>query len=119
MTSLNSSGPERRQAPRTRLSLELTLSRGRGGPIRARTLDICPGGMRIATERPLGIDELLSFRLPFGEEGTLVDGRARVLREHHSSVYALRFEQIADEAAARLSDVVSSGAVASQSRRRS
>jgi len=96
-----SSGVERRTDSRVRLAVDVTLSRGRGGPIVGRTLDVGAGGMRVATNRPLAIDELLSFHVP--SESDLIQGRVRVLREHAHSVYALRFERGPDDAVGRLS----------------
>jgi hypothetical protein len=62
-------------------------------------MDIGPGGMRLNTNRPLGVDELLEFELP---ERTRIRGRARVLREQGYRVYALRFEKLGDEARAEI-----------------
>jgi hypothetical protein len=67
--------------------------------IEARTLDLGPGGMRVHTNRPLGVDELLDFELP---EHPNVQGRARVLREQAYRVYALRFEKLGEEARAEI-----------------
>jgi hypothetical protein len=70
--------------------------------IEAKTLDIGPGGMRVHTNRPLGIDELLEFELP---EHAGVTGRARVLREQAYRVYALRFEKLGDDARAAIASL--------------
>jgi hypothetical protein len=67
--------------------------------IEARTLDLGPGGMRITTNRPLAIDEVLEFELP---ERSRLSGRARVLREHGYRIYGVRFEKLGDEARAEL-----------------
>ena len=70
--------------------------------IEARTLDLGPGGMRVHTNRPLGVDETLEFELP--ERGR-INGRARVLREQGYRIYALRFEKLGDEARAEIAEL--------------
>jgi hypothetical protein len=77
-----------------------TLSRKTGKVVEAKTLDVGPGGMRVHTQRPLAIDELLEFELP---EHARINGRARVLREQAYRVYALRFEKLGEEARAEIS----------------
>jgi hypothetical protein len=94
----------RRAAPRAPLALELTLSRAHGGPVKARTVDLCAGGCRVMASRPLRVDEELEFELVLAG-GTHVLGRARVLREQ-ATTYALRFERVRDEGAQQLADVV-------------
>jgi hypothetical protein len=74
------------------IELECTLTRGKGSPISATTIDLGPAGMCVRSERPLAEDELIAFEIP----GRRFDGRARVLREQRYHVYALRFEEIAD-----------------------
>ncbi len=83
---------ERRRSPRTEIELECTLTRDKGGPIPAKTVDLGPGGMCVRCDRPLAEDELIAFAIP----GRRFDGRARVLREQKYKVYALRFEEIAE-----------------------
>ena len=70
--------------------------------IEAHTVDIGPGGMRVHTTRPLGIDESLEFELP---DRARINGRARVLREQAYRVYALRFEKLGDEARAEIAEL--------------
>jgi hypothetical protein len=60
--------------------------------------------MRVATERPLGIDEVLEFELA-PEGATAVSGRARVMREQTWRVYAIRFEQLGGAQRQRLLDL--------------
>jgi hypothetical protein len=93
---------ERRGAPRVELECGCTLSRRFGSPIEARTVDVGPGGMRVATKRPLAADEVLDFELP-PPDGPGLRGRARVLRQQSYGVYALRFERLSDEAREALS----------------
>jgi c-di-GMP-binding flagellar brake protein YcgR len=85
-------GMERRRSPRTEIELECTLTRDKGGPIAATTVDLGPGGMCVRCDRPLAEDELIAFAIPEQR----CDGRARVLREQTYKVYALRFEEIAE-----------------------
>jgi hypothetical protein len=92
---------ERRASARTEVSLDCTLRRRTGSPIEARTLDLGPGGMSVATKRPLATDEVLSFDLPLAS-GAVVDGRARVLRQQAYGVYALRFEGMVVPAVQRI-----------------
>jgi hypothetical protein len=93
---MSSPASTRRAAPRAAVELPVTLVRGRGKPIASRTVDVGRGGMRVCSERPLGIDELLGFDLVW--EGAHVEGRARVLREDVGSTYALRFEALRPQA---------------------
>src|SRR3954467_10313597 len=83
---------ERRRSPRTEIELECTLTRDKGGPIAATTVDLGPGGMCVRCDRPLAAAELIGFASP----GRPFDGRARVLGEQRYKVYALRFEEIAE-----------------------
>lgn len=92
---------ERRGSPRIELDCGCTLSRRFGSPVEGRTLDVGPGGMRVATRRPLSTDEVLEFELP-PPAGPGLRGRARVLRQQTYGVYALRFERLSDEARAAL-----------------
>jgi hypothetical protein len=93
---------ERRISPRVELECGCTLSRRFGSPIEGRTVDVGPGGMCVATKRPLAADEVLEFELP-PPVGPGIRGRARVLREQTYRVYALRFEQLTDADRAALS----------------
>jgi hypothetical protein len=91
---------ERRRGERTEIAVECTLKRTRGAPIRCETVDLGPGGMAVASDRPLAADELVEFDLP------AIHGRARVLREQAYHVYALRFEALRAEARAELDRLV-------------
>ena len=86
----------RRSAPRAAVSLGVTLARRHGNPLTTQTVDVGLGGMRVTVQRPLTIDERLSFELAI--DGTSVAGRARVMREEQHNVYALCFEELGDEA---------------------
>src|SRR5207245_8719323 len=97
--------PERRAAPRALVDLEVTLSRGHGGPVHGHTVDLSAGGTRVTTDRPLHVDELLAFEMS-GDQAAVVAGQARVLRMQTDTVYALRFERLADEHAVRLRRLV-------------
>jgi len=81
---------DHRRSRRAAVELPVTLVRRHGNPIASRTVEVGSGGMRVCCDRPLGIDEMLSFELD--ASGQRVGGRARVLREHVARTYALRFE---------------------------
>ena len=98
--------PERRSSARVPAELDLTLSRGKGNPIMGRTLDLGPGGMRVATARPLAVDEVLTFDFWLDSHARAVSGAARVLREYAGRTYALRFEKLDGEEEAALSSFV-------------
>ena len=93
---------ERRRNWRSEIALECVLHRRTGKMIDARTVEIGPGGMRVHTNRPLGIDEVLEFEFPARAP---INGRARVLREHGYRIYALRFEKLGDEARAVIAEL--------------
>lgn len=96
---------EQRISPRIRVACPLTLMRRRGRAISGRTEDVGQGGARVLVNRPLGVDEELSFDLALGDDH--VDGRARVLRQQGLNCYALRFEFLDPAAANRLMVIVS------------
>src|SRR3954463_11363053 len=75
------------------MAVTLVRQHGSGNPVESRTRNIGDGGMCVATPRPLAIDEVLDFRFETG-----IAGSVRVLREHIPNVYALRFEELSDEA---------------------
>ena len=93
---------EKRRSPRVRLEMDCTLHRRSGSPISGRTVDLGPGGMCVATTRPLSTDEVLEFELP-----PRISGKARVLRQQGYDSYAVRFEALADPAREALSALVS------------
>ena len=93
---------ERRREWRTSIELECHLHRRTGKVVEARTLDVGPGGMRVHTSRPLGVDETLEFELPARAR---INGRARVLREQGYRIYALRFEKLGNEARAEIAEL--------------
>jgi PilZ domain len=95
-------GEERRRSWRTEVALECTLHRRTGKTIEARTLDVGPGGMRIKTDRPLAVDEVLEFEFP---ERARINGRARILREQGYRIFAVRFENLGDEARAEIAEL--------------
>jgi PilZ domain len=96
----------RRATPRAQIAVAVTLARGRvGKDVTGRTQDLGPGGMRVATRRPLRVDEHLAFELTL-DDGTCVTGRARVVREDVGNVYGLRFARIADDGLERLASLV-------------
>jgi hypothetical protein len=78
-----------------------TLHRRSGSPIDGRTLDLGPGGMCVATKRPLAADEVLNFELP-----PRISGKARVLRQQGYDSYAVRFESLDQPAREELEGLV-------------
>jgi c-di-GMP-binding flagellar brake protein YcgR len=94
--------PQRRAAPRVAVRLEVTFSRAKrhGRPVKGRTLDLSTGGARVASERPLRVDEVLRFDLRCGGDAH-VQGECRVLREHVGQTYGIRFERLDGEEARR------------------
>jgi hypothetical protein len=93
---------DKRRSPRVRLEMDCTLHRRNGSPITGRTVDLGPGGMCVATTRPLSADEVLTFELP-----PRISGRARVLRQQGFDSYAVRFETLGDPAREALTALVS------------
>lgn len=92
------------------MALPCVLRRRSGSAISVETVNVGPGGMCIATSRPLALDEVLQFDLPLAGSGT-VDGRARVLREERYRVYALRFEGLPEPSRERLQALTGTGEV--------
>lgn len=85
----------RRATPRVAITLDLMLLRSKGKEVSGRTIDLSAGGMRVATDRPLAVDEVLRFDMGLdGTQRRQLDGRARVLRMQGPNVYALRFEDL-------------------------
>jgi hypothetical protein len=82
----------RRSHPRIPVVLDAHLERRVGNSVTAQTRDLCLHGARIVTQRPLAIDEELTFDLEV--DSTHLRLASRVLREHHHSTYALRFEHL-------------------------
>jgi hypothetical protein len=82
----------RRSHPRIPVVLDAQLERRVGNSVPAQTRDLCTHGARIVTERPLAVDEELTFDLEV--DSTHLRLASRVLREHHHSTYALRFEHL-------------------------
>jgi hypothetical protein len=93
--------PERRLVPRTDVALPCVLRRRTGSAISAETVNVGPGGMCVATPRPLATDEVLEFDLHL-TGAVSVDGRARVLRHEGHGAYAMRFEWVPEPARERL-----------------
>jgi c-di-GMP-binding flagellar brake protein YcgR len=86
----------RRSQARVSIVLDAHLERRVGNSVPAQTRDLCTHGARIVTERPLAVDEELTFDLEV-DAGTHLRLASRVLREHHHSTYALRFEHLEPE----------------------
>jgi hypothetical protein len=89
---------------RDTLSLRCTLRRDAGSPILARAIAVGPTGMRVATERPLALDETVAFDLPCGD--LRIRGHARVVCQERPDVYAVRFGPLPPPMERCLQDVV-------------
>jgi hypothetical protein len=89
---------------RRAISVRCTLTRAAGSPIGARTIDLGTTGMRVATERPLAVDEMVAFELPCGDVS--IRGQARVVCQERPDVYAIRFGPLQQPMARCLRDVV-------------
>jgi hypothetical protein len=63
----------------------------------------------VVSDRPLRIDEELAFDLELGAGGRHLTGTARVLRQHSTDMYALRFEHVAEAARGELGAFVRAG----------
>ena len=96
---------ERRGEPRAEVRLPCTLRRAHGAPVTCETVEIGPGGLSVASRRPLAPDEMLRFDLPVADEPRL-SGEARVLRQHGHQVYALGFEHLQEAVRVRLEQFV-------------
>ena len=83
----------------------MTLTRAKGSPVEGRIVDLGRGGMRVACERPLRVDDVLSFAVEL-VDGSRIEGRARVLREDLPRTYGLRFEGLGPDVGARLARTV-------------
>jgi PilZ domain len=94
---------ERRRSPRADIRCGCTLVRSAGTPVAAETVDLGPTGMCVRSQRPLMVDEVLRFELEIGPGGL-----ARVMRQDAGTRYAMRFEQLADEARSQLLRLASS-----------
>jgi hypothetical protein len=94
--------PERRASPRVAVACPLHLHRQAGTAVDVRTVDVGPGGARVASPRPLRVDEEVRFDLDLPDGATPIGGWARVLRQHGHDMYALRFEKVSADDAARL-----------------
>lgn len=92
--------PDGRGSPRAQVALSCTLRRRTGSPIAARTVEVGPEGMRIASPRPLAADETVTFDLP--ELDIRVYGAARVTSQQRLNVYVLRFERLPEPMVKRL-----------------
>lgn len=97
-------GPPSPPVAHEQVSLDCTLTREAGSPILARAIAVGPTGMKVATERPLALDETVSFDLPCGDRR--IRGHARVVRQERPDVYAVRFAPLPPPMERCLQDVV-------------
>ena len=99
-------GSEQRAIPRAGVAVDLQLARKVGRPLRVRTLDLNHAGARVASARPLRVDEELHFDVDLPSRGLHLDGTARVLRQDRHNIYALRFEHLPPATVAELRSFV-------------
>jgi c-di-GMP-binding flagellar brake protein YcgR len=95
---------QRRSSSRANVSLQCTLARRTGNPVQCQTLDVGDGGMRVRSQRPLSVDEMVHFSLSL--RTSTIDGEARVLRLEAYNEYALRFEDLRADAEEILREVL-------------
>lgn len=86
------------------ISLACVLARAAGSPISARTIELGTTAMCVVAERPLALDETLSFELS-GDDGRIA-GQARVVCQERSDAYRLRFARLSEPMARSLREVV-------------
>jgi len=98
---------ERRSGQRIALDVDVRLARRAGAQVAGRTIDLGAGGMRIASARPLRVDEVLDFDLAL-DAGHPITGKVRVMRLHPRNQYALRFEGLAAPQADAIAGFVAS-----------
>jgi PilZ domain len=96
---------ERRRSPRAEIKCGCTLLRRAGSPVPAETVDLGPAGMCIRAQRPLMVDEVLRFELDIGPGGL-----ARVMRQDGGARYAMRFEELGDDARSELLRIATASA---------
>jgi hypothetical protein len=84
----------RRASARVPVVLDVHLGRKVGNEVLAHTRDLSSHGAQVVSDRPLRVDEELTFdvELPSTREHLRV--LARVLRHQQNKTYALRFEQL-------------------------
>jgi hypothetical protein len=97
---------ERRRSPRADIRCGCVLHRRAGAPVAAETVDLGPAGMCVRADRPLMVDEVLTFELDLGP-----GGKARVMRQDAGRTYAMRFEVLADDARSALLRLTASARV--------
>jgi hypothetical protein len=85
--------------------LPCTLCRAAGSPIASKVLDLGVNGMRVDSQRPLGIDEWLAFSVE--HDGDCIQGRVRVVCQERPTIYGLRFERLPEPEARMLQSLVS------------
>lgn len=87
------------------LALPCTLCRAAGASIPSEVLDLGISGMRVHSQRPLGLDESLAFTVEHA--GDCLRGNVRVVCQERPTIYALRFERLPEPDARVLKSLVS------------
>jgi hypothetical protein len=98
----------RRASRRVPVSLDVSLERRVGNDVPAQTRDLCAHGAQVVSERPLRIDEELLFDVEVPTTHRHLRLTARVLRQSHAKMYALRFEQLDAETQRSIDDLLES-----------
>jgi hypothetical protein len=102
----------RRASPRVPCVLDVHLERRVGREVAAYTRDLSTHGARVVSDRPLRIDERLTFDVEMPSTRAHLRVAARVLRQQLPMMYALRFEQLDAASLAALDDLLHSVATA-------
>ncbi|WP_272474622.1 PilZ domain-containing protein [Baekduia alba] len=84
----------RRADPRVPVVLDVHLGRKVGNEVLAHTRDLSSHGAQVVSDRPLRVDEQLTFDVELPSTHAHLRVLARVLRHQQDKTYALRFEQL-------------------------
>jgi hypothetical protein len=102
----------RRASVRVPVVLDVHLGRKVGNEVLAHTRDLSTHGACVVSDRPLRVDEELTFdvELPASHEHLHI--LARVLRHQQSKTYALRFEHLDPTAQSAIDELLRSAPAA-------
>jgi hypothetical protein len=92
----------RRATERVQVELDVHLGRKVGNEVHAHTRDLSPHGAQVVADRPLRVDEELTFDVEHPATHQHLRVVARVLRQHEINMYALRFEHLDADAQAAI-----------------
>ncbi|MDX6664193.1 MAG: hypothetical protein QOG68_399 [Solirubrobacteraceae bacterium] len=104
---MRADGSNERRSPRLVVEVQVALRRERGNVLVVRTVDLGAAGMRVVSERPLAVDEVLQFDFDLPAPPPChLGGRARVVREHGPRTYGMRLEGLDERATSDLTRFV-------------